>query len=71
MSVVNSLKKIEVCSFSEFCKVFEIDTIKEGGKDGFDEDLIIEELIKIPNQDWLVTFIDNRKDGYFLLQLLK
>lgn len=71
MSIINSLEKIKVSSFLEFCNVFDIKPIKEGGRDGFDEDLIKEELIKIPNQKWLLNFIDNRRDGYFLLQLLE
>ncbi|MDD2634948.1 MAG: hypothetical protein PHW82_05555 [Bacteroidales bacterium] len=72
MSVIIPLKEIEVDNFKEFCILFNIKTKKNAGNDGTDEELIIEELEKNKNENWIVNYIYNSSiDGYFKLQLLK
>jgi len=67
MTVIKPIKIIEVDHYKSFCEVFDIKTTKVAGINETDEELITEELNKIKNQNWIVNFIDNRKDGFFQL----
>ena len=71
MAVIRSINEIKVSDFKNFCVYFGIKTNKKAGKDGFDEELILGELNKIPNEKWGLNFIDDSRDGYFLLQLFE
>ena len=68
MSVITPKHEVQVEGFREFCEYFKIKTKKRAGDDGYDLELIIEELNKIQNENWIVNFIDDRRDGYFRLQ---
>ncbi len=71
MAIVNPILKIEVQDYYDFCNKFKINTNLLAGEDGADEELINRELNKNESQNWIINFIDNNSDGYFLLQLLK
>lgn len=71
MSVLKPTKELEVKDYREFCNIFNIKLNKEAGKNGFDEELIARELENIPDQKWLINFIDDSRDGYFRLQLIE
>lgn len=69
MAVLVPIKEIEVADFNEFCETFNIKTEAIAGNNGSDDELIIEELNKLENENWVVNFICDRMDGYFRLQL--
>lgn len=71
MAVVFPLKQIEFDSFIDFCRYFKIVSSKIVGLNGTDEELIIEELQKFNNERWIINFIDNKNEGYFILQQLE
>lgn len=71
MVVINSKEKIKVLNFREFCDTFRINSSLEGGDDGFDVDLMEDELNKIENQKWLINYIDDNNEGYFILDLIE
>lgn len=70
MAVLIPKEEIEVDDFREFCDTFNIKSKKIAGEDGTDEELIIQELEKLDNENWLVNYIDDKIDGYFRLQLI-
>lgn len=69
MAIIESVESFAVISFNEFCEVFSYKTKLKGGEDGFDEELIRDYLEK-DNQNWIINFIENKYDGYFLIQKL-
>ena len=71
MPSIKPIKEIIVNDFNHFCEKFKIKTSKIAGDNGCDDELIMEELDKISNQNWLVSFVDNNRDGYFKLILIK
>ena len=71
MSVIIPKKLLKVSTFHEFCTEFNIKTHKKAGEYGFDEELIVEELDKIKHQKWIVNFINDRNDGYFIVQQIE
>lgn len=71
MAVIKPIEMVKVFSFCDFCEKFNIISDKIAGNDGFDEDLIEEELQKRKNENWLISFVDDRNDEYFLLHKLK
>lgn len=71
MTIIKPIKEIEFRDFKEFCYLFNINTNKIAGDDGTDEELILEEIEKFGNSKWLLNFIDNRFDGYFILQQIE
>ena len=68
MAIVVPNKEIKVNNFERFCEVFNIKSSKVAGNDGYDEELIIEELNKIINQKWIVNFTEDSEDGFFHLR---
>ena len=70
MAIIKPIKELIINDFNDFCNQFNISSNKIAGDDGCDEELIEKELSKIENQNWLLNFINDRNDGYFILQLL-
>ncbi len=70
MPIIEPVESITVRTFSDFCRVFSIKTKLKGGDDGFDEELIRDYLEKRDNYKWIINFIDDKCDGYFLIQRL-
>ena len=68
MSVLIPIDENIVVDFNEFCDIYEINSNLIAGEDGTDEELIIEELNKISNKNFVVNFVDDRNDGYFKIQ---
>jgi hypothetical protein len=68
MAVIIPKIEVKVEHFRDFCNQFNVQTDKIAGNDGYDIELIIEELNKIKDENWIVNFIDDRQDGYFKLQ---
>ena len=66
---VESLKTIEVADFKEFLDEFDLYSDKVAGDDGTDEELIKEVLEDVSGK-WLVTFVDDGRDGFFRLFLI-
>jgi hypothetical protein len=69
MSIIKPIKTIKVQDFVEFCQVFDIKSDLVGGDDGFDIELIENELNKRLSEKWFIVFVDNKNGGYFLLHL--
>ncbi|MEZ4724679.1 MAG: hypothetical protein R2863_08500 [Candidatus Kapaibacterium sp.] len=68
MALIHAIDSIEISTFKEFCEVFSIKTEFKSGKDGCDQELIEYYLNRIEHQNWLVNYVYNHNDGYFLLQ---
>lgn len=68
MAVIYPNEEFKVSDFMDFCKCFNIFSLKIQGENGTDEELIIEELNKIKNKKYTVAFIDDKNDGYFKIQ---
>ena len=69
MALLIPIEQIEVSDFNEFCNLFNINSELIAGENGTDEELIIEELNKISNKNFVLNFIDDRIDGYFRIQV--
>ena len=57
-----TIHKVE--NYREFCLMFDLDFDEE--YDDFDEELIKDALNTFEN-DYIVEFIDDRNDGYFII----
>lgn len=71
MAVLLPITAKEVSDFKEFCAKFDINSKYIAGDDGTDEELIILELNKIHNKKFVLNFIEDRADGYFLIQVFE
>ncbi|MBI2257282.1 MAG: hypothetical protein HYU67_00095 [Flavobacteriia bacterium] len=69
MAILLPIEIIEISNFNEFCKIFKINSEKFAGDDGTDEELIIKELNKISNKNFILNFIDDRNTGYFRIEV--
>ena len=67
MALITPLKEINVAGFHEFCSSFNIKSDKKAGINGYDQELIEEEIGKLKNEKWIVNFIENNRDGFFHL----
>jgi hypothetical protein len=68
MAVLKLKSEIECSDFNEFCDLFEINSEFVAGENGTDEELILEELNKIKDTKFVLTFFDNKNGGYFKIQ---
>ncbi|MDC1068730.1 hypothetical protein OAQ99_06200 [Candidatus Kapabacteria bacterium] len=71
MAVLLPISVTEVSGLDEFCAKFDINSKYIAGDDGTDEELIILELNKIYNKKFVLNFIEDRTDGYFLIQVFE
>ncbi len=67
MTLIIPLNEVKVEGFDEFCNIFDIENVKKAGVDGSDQELIEDELHKLKKENWIVNFIENRRDGFFHL----
>jgi len=71
MTILIPIEEFEVSGYNEFCEMFKINSVLIAGNDGTDEELIYEELKKIPSKKFVLNFIDDKRDGYFKIQSFK
>jgi hypothetical protein len=69
MAVLIPKEEIEVSDFNDFCFELNINSDYIAGEDGTDEELIIMELNKIKNKNYVLNYIDDNRDGYFRIQV--
>ena len=67
MAVIKPLNIFKVATFDDFCIQFKISSNIVAGENETDEELIAHQL-ETYNNRWLINFIEDRNDGYFLLQ---
>lgn len=69
MPIIEPKETIIVDSYNDFCNRYEIKSENIVGDDGCDEELIIRDLNKLyGDNNWIINFIENNSDGYFLIQ---
>ncbi|RKE94870.1 hypothetical protein [Ichthyenterobacterium magnum] len=68
MAIIKPNRVFRVNTFIEFCIKFKINSDLIAGENGTDEELIKEQLSTYNKNLWLINFINDRNDGFFLLQ---
>jgi hypothetical protein len=67
MAHIKIIKEYKINDYDEFCKCFSLQQSENAGDNFTDEELIIKELHNLDGK-YILNFIDNDQDGYFLIQ---
>jgi hypothetical protein len=71
MSILIPIEEIDVVDFKDFCSVFKIYSNSIEYFQEVDEILIIKELNKISDFNFVLNYINNKSGGFFRIQKFK